>query len=297
MAYTNITTPEIDTIKLSEIAADLLDALVHGDTSPFKDMRNVLEDYLDTAPDLDPAQKAGIFADTLKSAYNDINSQVISAAIDVLKTNSSLELEKYKVEASYNQTLATIPKTEEEVKLVAEQVLKVRKETELLDKDNALKDAQVIEVRAKLKKQYGVEETTTLQLSDNVGDNFRQGTDAVWYKVDGNDDFEATGGGTTVTPETNGVPAVVHSVSIASSLANTVKPGALDKQIRGYDLVNMKDVLKTMDERTALMQNAKIPETAGEKLMRKELLEVITGATITLDPSTSNISSVTNIVI
>lgn len=296
MTITNITTPEIDIVKLREVATDLLDAMVHGDTSPFKDMKEVLEDYLAAAPDLDATQRAGIFADALKGMYKDINSQVLSTAVEVLKNNSMFELEKYKTQATYNQFLANIPKTEEETKLVAAQVLKAQKETEILGEDKVIKEAQLIEMRAKLKKQYGVVEQVTMQLSDNVGDTFKQFTDGIWYKVNVDGNFVDAGGLVTTTPNVDGVPAVVSNLSISSTLENTVKPGALDKQILGYDMVNLKDVLKTMDERTALMQNAKIPETAGEKKMRKELLEAITNATIGLDAD-SNILTVSDIVV
>lgn len=60
-------------------------------------------------------------------------------------------------------------------------------------------------------------------------------------------------------------------------------------------MVNLKDVLKTADERAALMQNAKVPETSGEKLLRKELIEAITGAVVTTDGS-GNITDVSDIV-
>ena len=244
MAITIITTPQIDVNKLKEMSVDLLDALVHGDASPFKDMKEVLDDYLDSAPDLDATQKAGIFADTLKGMYKDINSQVLNTAVQVLKSNGDFELDKYKVQAGYNTSLAGLPKIEEDVKLTAATVLKVQKETEILSEDQDIKAAQLLEHRAKLIKQYGMQET-------------------------------ATGSGI---------------------LVNTTAPGAIDKQIRGYDVVNLKDALKTADERAALMQNAKVPETTGEKLLRKELMEAITGATITVDAS-GNITSVTDIVV
>lgn len=296
MTLTQITTPEIDIVKLREVATDLLDSLVHGDTSPFKDMKDVLEDYLETAPDLDATQKAGIFADTLKSMYKDINNQVLSTAVEVLKSNSAFELEKYKTQAAYNQAIATIPKTEEEVKLVAAQTLKVQKETEILGEDRIIKEAQLLEMRAKLKKQYGVTEEVVLTLSDDANDKFKQFTDGIWYKVNTNGEFIDILDAVTLTPDVDGVAAEITNLSISSTLQNTAKPGALDKQIVGYDMVNLKDVLKTMDERTALMQNAKIPETPGEKLMRKELLEAITKATITLDGD-NNIFNVTDITI
>ena len=259
-------------------------------------MKEVLEDYLDNAPDLDATQKAGIFTATLKDMYKDINSQVLATSLEALKLNSSFELEKYNVEGSYNKALATIVKTEEEVKLVVAQTAKTLKEADVLGEDTAIKAAQVVEIRAKLKKQYGVIEEVVMQLSDDVNDQFRQYTDGVWYKVDANGSFIDLLDVIISDPTIDGVQAVVQTTAITSTLDNTVRPGAIDKQITGYDMVNFKDVLKTLDERTALMQNAKVPETPGEKKMRKELLEVITGATITLDGE-SNIADVSNILI
>lgn len=226
--FTHITTPEVDVPKLRETTVDLLETLIYGDTAPFKDMKEVLEDYLDTAIELDATQKAGLFVGTMRDLYKDINSQVISAAIEIQKVNTSLELEKYTAEGTYNTLVNTLPKIDEEVKLVAAQVLKTQKETEILGKEEDLKDAQLLEMLAKLKKQYGVQETS-------VG---------------------------------SGV------------IENTSAPGAIDKQIAGYDKVNLKDTLKTLDERAALMQNAKIPETAGEKALRSTLIHAITGYTL-----------------
>ena len=296
MTFTNITTPEIDVTKLTETATELLEAMVHGDASPFKDMKDILEDYLDTAPELDATQKAGIFADSLRGMYKDVNSQVISAAIEVQKVNTALELQKYSTEASYNQALVSIPKTEEDTKLVAAQIIKIEKETDVLGKEDVLKDVQIVEMRAKLKKQYGVQETVVMQLSDDAGDEFLQFTDGIWYKVNATNDFITALDIVTITPDVDGVPAKISAASLTSTLFNTTNPGAIDKQIRGYDMVNIKDTLKTLDERTALMQNAKIPESSGDKLFRKELLEGITGATITLDGD-NNIIGVTDIVV
>lgn len=244
MAFTNIVTPKIDVVELREIAADLLEELVHGDASPFKDMLEQLETYLDTAPDLDATQKAGIFADTLKSMYKDINGQVLSTGIEVLKANGTFELERYKTEASYNITVAGLPKITEEIIILAKQGTLLDAQIVELNQNILNSKGVYLEQMAKLKKQYGYPSanTTTLDLGLSSG------------------------------------------------------VGAIDKQIRGYDMVNLKDTLKTMDERAALMQNAKVPETTGEKLMRKELMEAITGAAITTDGS-GNITSVSNIVV
>lgn len=51
--------------------------------------------------------------------------------------------------------------------------------------------------------------------------------------------------------------------------------GAVDKQIAGYDKVNYKDVLKSLEERTALMQSAKVAETINEAETRVKLINKI----------------------
>ena len=66
MALTVIPTTEINKLEFKELVIDLLEDFVHGDTAPFKNVKSILEDYLDGATDLDSTQKAGIFSDWLK---------------------------------------------------------------------------------------------------------------------------------------------------------------------------------------------------------------------------------------
>jgi len=80
----------------------------------------------------------------------------------------------------------------------------------------------------------------------------------------------------TSTPQLDGIAGLVSASTLTYDINNTSTPGAIDKQIAGYDYVNYKDVLKTMDERAALMQNAKVPESASEKLVRAALIRELT---------------------
>ena len=57
MALTVIPTIEVNKVEFKELVVDLLEDFVHGDASPFKDVKPVLEDYLDGATELDATQK------------------------------------------------------------------------------------------------------------------------------------------------------------------------------------------------------------------------------------------------
>ena len=61
------------------------------------------------------------------------------------------------------------------------------------------------------------------------------------------------------------------------SIGTNTDDGAIDEQIKAYKTVNYKDILKTMDERVALMQNAKISETKEDKETRCRLIYKISG--------------------
>lgn len=58
-------------------------------------------------------------------------------------------------------------------------------------------------------------------------------------------------------------------------LTNATTESIVKKQIRGYDMVNYKDVLKTLDEKASLMQNAKVPESEADKELRAEVIRAI----------------------
>lgn len=213
--------PQISESDYKDLAKELIEELVHGDTSPFREMTDTLETYLDSASDLDSTQKAGIYASFLKDTYISISNQALSNAYQVLTQNTSLELETYKVEADYNATAANIAKTTSDEALVVSKTTTEGKQQDLLDQQLIQSKWTNKEAEAKVKKQYGYGDATADALGDSSND------------------------------------------------------GALDKQIKGYDLVSWKDMVKTLDERTALFQNAKIPESTETKTFRVALINKI----------------------
>lgn len=263
----------ISTADFTELADNILSSMVTQAGGVFEQVMDKFETYIDST-EVDDIQKQAAYAQFLKDVYSDINKQALSSALDLLKSNAQLSFERYKVEADYNAALKSIEKTNEDIILLGKTATKMDRENEILLVTKATADSQLVEQRAKLKKQYGVQETTTIVLGDGTS-NYMQHTDGVWYKVNSSSQFVTTSGTVTTTPATNGVKAVVNSLGMTTTLANTTAPGAIDKQIAGYDFVNYKDVLKTMDERAALMQNAKVPETANEKAARLSLIKAL----------------------
>ena len=275
MAITQIIAEEqISQVAFTELADSILQSMVTQTGGAFETVMDKFESYLGQT-ETDEVQKQGAYAQFMKDVYSDINKQALTSAMDLLKSNAQLSYEKWKVEADYNAALAGIAKAQEELGLVALTNSKMTKENELLEKQKAMTDAQLLEQRAKLKKQYGVLETMTYRLGDGTS-TYKQFTDGIWYKINVDGAYVTAANEVTTTPNTNGVPATITSMSMTTDVVNTVTPGAIDKQIAGYDYVNYKDVLKTMDERAALMQNAKVPENANEKMARLALIKALT---------------------
>ena len=225
-----ITTPNISKAEFTELVSDLLEDIVHGDVSPLKDATEVFTDYLETSTDLDNTQKAGALSSFLKETYAQINQQVLGTALDLLKTNEQFKLDKYIAEGKYNSELAQQAISAEELLLKAAETAIKERELDLLETKIDNENAKILEMLAKLKKQYGYGDAVL-----NPPSTFNANTD----------------------------------------LGTSTDDGALDKQITGYDKLNLKDVLKTMDEKAALMQNAKVPETLHEKAARIELIAEI----------------------
>jgi hypothetical protein len=217
--------------------------------------------------------------------------------MELLKTNATLEYEKYNVEASYNTALKSLEKADEELTLLAKQILAADKANEIADQNLLMAKAQLIEQRAKVQKQYGVVDGYQLNLGFNNGEKYRYITVngiGDMYRVNANGSmllsepeviaYNATNpaipyeyGVTTTIDHSKAEKAIItESIQVGSILSNTATEGAIDKQIKGYDLINYKDVLKTMDERAALMQNAKISENPNEKMARLALIKALT---------------------
>ena len=269
-----ITEEQISQVDFIETADNILNSMVNQAGSAFETVMDKFETYLDQTS-TDEIQKQAAYAQFMKDVYNDINKQALNSAMDILKSNAQLSYEKWKVQADYNATIVATAKLDEEKALVALTATKMTKENEILEKQKTLTDAQILEQRAKLKKQYGVMETTTTTLGDGTS-TYKQFTDGLWYKVNVDGDYVTAADEVTTTPNIDGVQATITSMSMTTDIVNTTTPGAIDKQIKGYDYVNYKDILKTMDERAALMQNAKVPENDNEKMARLALIKALT---------------------
>ena len=228
MALRVVPVADINKTEFTELVVDLLEDFVHGDASPFKDVKSVLEDYLDGAVNLDPTQKAGIFSDWLKSSYSDINKQVMGTALEILKINADLEYQRYGIESGYNLEVAQEAKVRADIDKAVADAANAGKEGALLDQKLVNDKVAYMIAMAQLQKQYGY-----------------------------------------------GSAALDSTLDLA--MGSTTDDGALDKQIIGYDKLNLKDMLKTMDEKASLMQNAKVPETLEEKKARIETMYEIAG--------------------
>ena len=250
MAIVTITTPNINKTDYTDLVSDLLENIVHGDTAPFKDAVDVFTDYIETSTNLDATQRAGALSSFLKESYSQINQQAMSAALELLKANEAFKLEKYAAEGKYNNDLAQQAIAAEELKLKAIELAIKEKELALADRALLAEAAKSLETLAKLKKQYGYGDAALSSAQVLVTD----------------ENGVAPGGDGYIT---------TYGTSITASLGTSTDDGALDKQIAGYDKLNLKDVLKTMDEKAALMQNAKVPETIHEKAARIELIAEI----------------------
>lgn len=238
-----IETIAISKLEFQELAGDLINSMVSGVNSPFSDMMDRFQNYLETGSDLDPTQQAAKYAGLLQDAYADINKQAMNSALDLLKSNEQLVLERYQTEIAYNKGLKDLATQDEQKELTAKQVIGQDYNNKLALEKIAESKYNQAKIQAELKKQWG--QTVTLG-------------DATEVEVD-------DGNGTVTTTTTFG----------GTVIADTGLDNVIDKQIIGYDRVNQKDALKTMDERAALMQHAKIPETANEKVARLALIKEI----------------------
>lgn len=301
MAIQTITQQQISTVEFTELTNTILESMVTQTGSAFETVMDKFQAYLDNSSlsGVDEVQKAAAYAQFTKDVYSDINRQALTSAMDLLKSNAQLSYEKWKVEADYNMTIAQANKVLEEQGLIALTHSKMEKENTLLDNSLEMAKAQLLEQRAKLKKQYGVADGYEINI------DFTNGKKYAYAVVDGIGSFyranvqgqylmneaEVTAynaivptpdplyvyGETTTTDMAKAEKAVItSSVQVGAAVVNTVTPGAIDKQILGYDYVNYKDVLKTMDERAALMQNAKVAETCNEKMARLALIKALT---------------------
>ena len=270
-----ITTPEIRQLAYQTLVKDLVANSIDDDASPFYKVRRILKDELDADTTMDPAQKVGVLAGFLKDTYSEINKQAMSAALDLMKTNESLILEKYKVEAEYN-------KANQDWANGQEVGLGLAKDNTLKDKEYTLADEKILgqklanyEIRAKLKKQWGVYETVSTTFgngTDNItGVGMPDGT-IRFYKANAKGEMLASQETVDAYNTANGTSEVYGTLTTANvaeaglvsgtsaqlntDINKTVEPGAVDKQIVGYDRVNQKDMLKTFNEMYGMIENS-----------------------------------------
>ena len=345
----SVITPEITTIEYRELVSDLMSDLVHGDTSPLKDAIKTYDDYLtsNSTIDMDSEQKAGAMAGFLRESYKDAQSQVLNAALAIVKANAQYTLDGPLATAKINTERAQLEKLENENQILVKQITAADHNNEILEvkKNNDKLDGNI--KRAQLKKQYGVHDGYELQIGDarNSYTPYQSSTTGAieWLRVDSHGNYiaareaaeamarntgfsgdltptelatvngyhdseyskkgadvntvgsyvagdydlinqenaawnstHATYGTATTTDPEKAERGVANSVTVGTTIPNIDHyEGAIDKQIKGFDVINYKDVLTTMDQRVALMQNAKIPESNAEDDLRADLISAI----------------------
>ncbi len=272
--------PQIGESEFKELVKDLIENSISGDTSPFNEIREMLTEELDNATDLDASQKAGIYSDFLRDTFTDINKQSMQMAMELLKTNEDLNLKTYSIEAEYN-----LSKQKEDNMLVEQGIL--NKDLQVKDAEIALANEKVYEsqmaqkeTRAKLKKQYGVVDTVTYTTPDD-GKTYAIHTDNRWYETNSDGTWVLDG-------NQDKIPMLVTGQTpIVQELQNTVNPGAIDKQIEGYDKVNYKDLLKTYNENLSMLSNAQVAPPPWMIDTTKLLTEMVTDGKINIDGKAS----------
>lgn len=274
---TVINTVKIDDGQFKELTKDLIENSVGGDNSPFMAMKDMLKEDLDKAVDLDATQKAGIYSSFLTSTFSDINKQAMSTALEILKTNASLSLDRYNVEATYNEKLQDTRNKAEQEKIYAKELMLKERELDLMEIKNVNEQVVGLKVKAELKKQYGVMESHEVSVG-NGDDKYTPvivGGVTHWYKTNdvgdllanqeevdrvntANGNEDAVLGVYTTTDYTVAQRGTAVTTSIGSTVTDTMEPGAIDKQIIGYDKLNQKDMIKTLNEMASMFANAQV---------------------------------------
>lgn len=288
---TTIADKSINTNEFFDLSNGILDNLVNSETSPFVTVLDNFKQYLDVVPDdqLDSTQKVSAYADLLKSVYMQINEKAISAAIEILKFNSEVELQRVKTEMDVYNSEVTAQKIIEDTALTTASTNAKNKDIQLVEAQITAANLGALKLRAELVKQWGVQDVITYSFGSAkyspVTNNATGST--LYYRVTDNGSFlkgqqycvgaEVYGTTVTTTPLTNG-ELFKETGTMATSISNTTKPGIIDKQVLGYDLVTLKDILKTCDERAALLANAKISESEEELAFRASLINAIKNA-------------------
>jgi len=251
-----IKTLEVDSSELIILTNDLVENSI-GESGGFNAAKRLLKEELDNldSTKMDDVQKAGVFAGFVKDVYLDINKQAMQMAFNILKTNEELTLSKYKTEVDYDKMRADIAMLQEQKEGIVKDNLLKEKELLVSDEKVAIARYDKLDKIAKLKKQMGVEPTTYTTRTITNGSYYSIYNGAS-YITDGGGNFLDSDGNATEDPEQY-VRVVFDSVDVVSDVVgNTSTPGAIDKQIVGYDQVNRKDLIKTVNEVRGLLVNA-----------------------------------------
>jgi len=279
----SITTVQLDKNDIKRLSSELIEDLVSNESSPFGFIKQILDEKLSDVG-LDNKQKVAVITTFLKDAYTSITQQVLNAALKYAETNAQLKLETYKTEAEYNRALAEIKRLNEESLSIAKNNVLRDKEIKLANKKLEIEELNKTEVAARLKKQWGVQ--TAVQYSFNTGsDKYAPVLDAntgltMFYKVNDEGKFVKSDGTTTTDPINEGVKLADSNMTFTITHQNTAEPSAIDKQIEGYDKVNYKDIIRTLNELNSMMVNAQtdVPKWLPDTV--KTLIAKTTGVNI-----------------
>jgi hypothetical protein len=243
MQEITILRPQISESEYKDSVISILDTLVNNSASPFNEAIDKFEAYLDNATDLDDTQKQSALAGMLKDTYASLSKLAMQYAMEIHKTNSQLELDTYKVEADYNRAASDIAYRDAQTALVSSQKIESDKAIDMSEEKISESRLAQAKLKAEIERQWG---------------------------------YTVTPGAIERTEVTNPDGSVTTTTSYGTTtITESGKDNVIAKQIRGYDLVTYKDVLKTLDEKAALMQNAKVPESFEDKELRAELIHNI----------------------
>ena len=147
---------EINQTKYEALVQALVNNSVSGDRSAFSEMADKLEEYLDKYEDMDDAQKAGIYADSLRGTFKDINVKAMDIAYKMLEHNANSPIVN-------DAASADLDIKQDEAKLKAKELELAKKSLELKNREIDAANSKVlldkyteVEQVAKLNKQYGV---------------------------------------------------------------------------------------------------------------------------------------------
>ena len=227
----------IDMGNISDKAAILLKDLVADNNSQINLILDRYELFLDRAVELSDSDKQVAYANFIKDIYAQLTSLAVTTALDVEKTNKQLVLESKKVEAAYNETQARI-------QLIREQTYKEIAETAAVDTKVAI-DKEVTVKKAQTEIDMACEQIEHLKKQEL---ELKAKIQRQWGYTIGSDG------------------------SLNNDTANT---SIYHEQIKGFMVTHLKDLIKTFNDRAALMQNAKVPPTAGENTFVAELTNAV----------------------